>query len=280
MDHGAGRAGCSEKSENSAVKAFISKVDDFYRSAFAHRKEVRPRQLIFVATTNEANFLRDETGGRRWWIVDLKAHPDGRHVWDKLTEDEIGQIWAEAVQLYKNGEDFRHLDYAPEAVAKELQENHREDAPKKGLIEGYLDLLLPEDWAERTVEERRVFIHGSEYAEKEVGTIKRTNVCAAEVWCELYQKDLADMKRSDTKEINDLIEQIGGWAKQKPEKILRSVWESAWFFPVLMTTLTTNCCQLFDYKTTNQSADYKTTFKRQFRNLKIRLQNYIRLHSM
>lgn len=204
-----------KKSENSAVKAFISKVDDFYRSAFAHRKEVRPRQLIFVATTNEANFLRDETGGRRWWIVDLKAHPDGRHVWDKLTEDEIGQIWAEAVQLYKNGEDFRHLDYALEAVAKELQENHREDAPKKGLIEGYLDLLLPEDWADRTVEERRVFVHGSEYAEKEIGTVKRTKVCAAEVWCELYKKDLADIRRTDTKEINDLIEQIGGWRKNR-----------------------------------------------------------------
>lgn len=202
-----------KRSENSAVKAFISKTDDFYRSAFAKRKEIRPRQIIFVATTNEAAFLRDETGGRRWWIVDLKAHKDGRQVWDKLTDDEVGQIWAEVVQIYKGGEDYRHLDYKLEAIAKELQESHREDAPKRGLIEGYLDLLLPEDWAERTIEERRVFIHGSEYADKEIGTVKRTKVCAAEVWCELYKKDLADMRRPDTKEINDLIELVGGWCK-------------------------------------------------------------------
>lgn len=204
-----------KKSENSAVKAFISKVDDFYRSAFAKRKEVRPRQLIFVATTNEGNFLRDETGGRRWWIVDLKASPEGRHVWDKLTDEEIGQIWAEAVQIYKAGEDYQHLDYELDAIAKELQESHREDAPKKGMIEGYLDLLLPEDWADRTIDERRVFIHGSEYADKEVGTVRRDNVCAAEIWCELYQKELADMRRMDTKEINDLIDQVGGWRKTR-----------------------------------------------------------------
>lgn len=202
-----------KRSENSAVKAFISKTDDFYRSAFAKRKEIRPRQIIFVATTNEAAFLRDETGGRRWWIVDLKAHKDGRQVWDKLTDDEVGQIWAEVVQIYKGGEDYRHLDYKLEAIAKELQESHREDAPKRGLIEDYLDLLLPEDWADRSIEERRVFIHGSEYAEKEIGTVKRTKVCAAEVWCELYKKDLADMRRPDTKEINDLIELVGGWCK-------------------------------------------------------------------
>lgn len=206
-----GELDAMKKSESSAVKAFTSKTDDFFRSAYAHRKEVHPRQVIFVATTNEAAFLKDETGGRRWWVVDVTGQSE-KKAWD-LEQPEIDQIWAEAMTYYKHHEVYYKLVPELETIARDLQESHREDAPKLGMIQDFLEMRIPEDWDDFSLTERRTWIQGTGQLDETVKTVRRMKVCAAEIWCELFGKELADIRQMDTREINNLIVQIPGWKR-------------------------------------------------------------------
>ena len=81
-----------------------------------------------------------------------------------------------------------------------------------GLIREYLDRLLPEDWEEKSLSERRSFIHGSEFGTAD-GWDERDRVCVAEIWSELFCKDLVTAKRFEIDEIHGLMRQIDGWRR-------------------------------------------------------------------
>lgn len=82
------------RSETSRIKAFISRTTDRFRPPFGHRVIESPRSCVFWGTTNTDNYLRDETGGRRFWPIQI-----GKIDIDGLAEARA-QLWAEAVVLY------------------------------------------------------------------------------------------------------------------------------------------------------------------------------------
>jgi len=83
----------SKKSDINRIKSFISLKTDVARKAYGRSTTKRPRSFVFIATTNEAHYLEDKTGNRRYWPVKCGDVIDFR----ALATDR-DQLWAEAIQ--------------------------------------------------------------------------------------------------------------------------------------------------------------------------------------
>lgn len=189
------------KAEAETIKLYISKQVDRFRPAYGRRLQEFPRQCIFIGTTNETQFLRDTTGNRRFWVVDTPNGP-ARDMWEELTPETIKQIWAEAVELYKAGEEL-YLPRDLEKVAREVQETYEEENPRAGIVADYLDRLLPEGWEDMDLYSRRSWLEGT--AE---GTTQRETVCTLEIWAEALGGNPDKLDRYAAKEIRDIMARL------------------------------------------------------------------------
>jgi len=202
------------KAEVESVKHFISKQEDTFRPAYARTSETYPRQCVFFGTTNNKDFLRDPSGNRRFMPVDTHNVKlvDNKPLLKFLASDnEINQVWAEAVHLYRNGEKL-YLSAEAEAIAYMEQKRHSEVDERAGLIEEYLSKKLPSNWDTLDSFERRTFLNDPLSAE---GTIYREFVCVAEIWCECLGKAKEEMDRYKTREINDILRSLDGWEQNR-----------------------------------------------------------------
>lgn len=199
-----GEMAATRKAELEQIKQFLSKQVDTYRAAYARRTVAHPRQCAFFGTTNDMEFLHDATGGRRFWpVVVAKTN-------NRLGEQEVvDQIWAEAYQYFRDGENW-YLDQKMEVEARKHQEEHTEVSSKQGQIIEYLDVLLPADWYDRSIEERQQFIHRDGFS-TETGTEPRMQISALEVWCELYLGDAKTFTRQNAREINSILRSLEEW---------------------------------------------------------------------
>lgn len=203
------------KSEVEAIKHFTAKNSDSYRAAYGHHTETHPRQCVFFGTTNRYEFLRDTTGNRRFWPIDVNPGNAVNDVFSDLTADEIDQIWAEAVHIHRQGEAL-YLDTDElKELAEQEQNIHFEESPLTGDIVKYLDTLLPENWAQMDMTQRRAFLHSDDFGVRSEGTVKRNKVCPLEVWCELFNGEKRDFNIQKSKEIQDVISKTGEWEKVK-----------------------------------------------------------------
>lgn len=200
------------KAEVDTLKGFLSKQNDIYRASFGRRATPHLRQCIFIGTTNAENgYLRDTTGNRRFWPV--RTPGDGiLKVWD-MTQEEVLQIWAEAKHYYKAGETL-YLDKDLAETAEREQRAAMETDEREGMIREYLDTLLPVNWEDMNIYERRNFLNGDEFERAgQTGTVRRERVCIAEIWCECFGKDRGSLKRQDSNEIAAIMARLEDWKK-------------------------------------------------------------------
>jgi predicted P-loop ATPase len=200
------------KAEAETIKLYISKQTDRFRPAYGRRLQEFPRQCIFVGTTNETQFLRDTTGNRRFWVVDTPNDPT-RDMWEELTPETVRLIWAEAVEIYKAGEDL-FLSRELEKMAREVQEAYEEENPKAGIVAEYLERLLPDGWEDLDYYSRRQWLETDAQ-----GTTRRTTACTLEIWTEALGGHPDKLDRYGAKEIRDIMAGLPEWRHQGNKRI-------------------------------------------------------------
>ena len=210
-----GELAATRKAEAEQIKQFMSKQADSYRAAYARRTQEHPRQCAFFGSTNDSDFLKDSTGARRFWPVEVTNV--GRKMADKLTEDLVDQIWAEAVAEFKAGAVW-YLSDEEEDLAREVQAAHTEVSGKAGLVQDFLAREVPVGWDLYTLPQRLTYWGNAFKAEDPPETEPRTKVCALEIWCELFDGDPKQYTANQSRELNAILKNMPEW---KPKSSIR-----------------------------------------------------------
>ena len=218
------------KGDQETMKGFLSRQNDIFRPAYGRHSTPHKRQCIFVGTTNaEQGFLRDTTGNRRFWPVTVPGYsaalPDTvpsdaaqfhKHSWE-LKQEDVDQIWAEALTYYKAHEPLVLPADLKEDAAKSQRESMETD-DREPLVREYLEKLLPENWYNLEIPVRINYLNGGEFAgAKLIGTKPRTRVCNMEIWTECFGNTSSKIGRADSNQIIAMLERIPGWVRS-PKK--------------------------------------------------------------
>ena len=86
------------RTDTETIKAFLSRAVERYRPSYGRSFVKRPRQCIFIGTTNADDYLRDTTGNRRIWPVACTKADESWVLANRI------QLWAEAAQREAKGE--------------------------------------------------------------------------------------------------------------------------------------------------------------------------------
>ncbi len=164
------------KGDVNKLKGYLSRTEDKARMAYGRKETISPRQFIIIGTTNDAQYLRDPTGNRRFWpvrivFVDVDA-----------LRSERDQLWAEAAYYEALGESVR-LHPSLYGMAAEEQEERR--------VVDTIEMVLEDALAGK------------------VGRIKSTDI-----WT-LLGKDPIDAKPEEQIRMGDAMRRLG-WESSRP----------------------------------------------------------------
>ena len=163
-----------------SLKAFVTTRYDKTRLPYDRNPSVLPRRCIFIGTTNNARFLTDRTGNRRFFPVFV--HSDGIQLYRDREGIElyIQQCWAEARERYKAGNMPTVADPSLIGEYQKAQSDAMEDDWRTGMVEQYIDKRMkPGDL-----------------------------VCVKELWRYLYPDSTAEPKAKDSHEIGDILDTL------------------------------------------------------------------------
>jgi len=194
------------KSDADQQKEFLTRTEDVFRMPYDREALVHKRHSVIWGTTNDEVFLRRQEGNRRFLIVRCDRKVNFGHI----TDEYIDQLWAEAMFRYRAGERL-FLEEDEGLLAASEREKFTEEDALAGVIEDYLEMMVPDGWDDMSPEARIQW--RNDRADKLVpkGTNRLTEMCSAQVWVEALGRRFGDHRRSDLLEITDALKRIPGW---------------------------------------------------------------------
>lgn len=191
------------KAEVTIIKGFVSRQTDKVRLAYRRNASEFHRQCVFGGSTNEDEYLRDSTGGRRFWPVACSA--------DEIDTDKLNlnadQIWAEVVVAYRQW----RKKYGPHSTlplfmqneaaidtAKRLQESRRQQGSDEVLA------ARIEDWLEQPIDSDLGL-------DDDEDPIYRDTTCLIEIWDKMMGKDVNTYSDRDQQLLGRAMRKVPGW---------------------------------------------------------------------
>lgn len=209
-----------KKADAEALKQFVTLTHDVIRLPYAREHVKLPRRQVIWGTTNDAVFLRAQEGNRRFLIVEVAEKLD----FGKYSDEYVNQVWAEAVHIWKTSRDQYGLKDNPElflsaseeAAAESVRSMATEEDSVGGLIQAYLDTLVPENWADMSPDERISWLRDAEQ-----GIVSGTHpidvVCSLEIWEIALGRERGKHSRVDILQITNALKQLPGWFGPMPK---------------------------------------------------------------
>ena len=157
-------------------------MQDKYRVPYERRADIFLRQCVFAGTTNKSDFLQDETGNRRFLIIQTGVNKPKKSLFVPETTEDMKAAWAQAVHIWKTEQPELLLPDSCRDEARRLQDESMADDGKVGIITQFLE--------------------------------DKQRTCVLEIWkAALERPDIP--KKWESSEIMDIVLSIPGWQKMK-----------------------------------------------------------------
>ena len=204
-----------KQAETESVKDLISRVWDDFRPAYARKRVNEARHSVFIGSTNNRHFLKDVTGNRRYWVIPVKGRGPV-YLWRDKLRAVIGQVWAEAYQIYKNGETL-YLTDEMQAEMDSQAEDFTEAAgdPLRDYLSEWLDIPLPADWATYEPDKRRSYFKYYDPLKPE-GSIRRQEVTICEI---INECDYKGLHKYSSHMIGGILKSLGWEFCEQPKRV-------------------------------------------------------------
>lgn len=168
------------KSRNDKIKQFLTSSTDKYRAAYAKQTESHPRKCVFVGTTNDEDIFTDMTGNRRFLPINIREQNITKYI-KEISDEEVDQIWAEAMTLYKAGEPRYMTTDVDQMASKHRQVNYQKD-DRFELLDEWLDRRLPLDWYKMDFDQMSSYMDMYDVdTVDEITTLQRVNITTLEI---------------------------------------------------------------------------------------------------
>ena len=107
------------KGEQAKLKQFITSTNDEYRSPYERLSEKHPRLTSYIGTVNKKDFLKDETGSRRFWIIPINMCDAS-----KLNEIDMREFWGAVYSLWLSGEVKEYLTREEQDMLSDINKEY------------------------------------------------------------------------------------------------------------------------------------------------------------
>lgn len=193
-----------------SVKRFLTAVQDKYRVPYERRADIFLRQCVFAGTTNKSDFLQDETGNRRFLIIQTGVNKPTKSLFVPEAIEDMKAAWAQAVHIWKTEKPELILPDSCRDEARRLQDESMADDGKVGIISKFLE--------------------------------DKQRTCVLEIWREALEESGRPQKWQSS-EISDIILSIPGWARVKSPTNFKEYGKQKLFQKKLPSNqnLATNC---------------------------------------